>query len=109
MIGGPVGVGNVIAFNGADGGVAMANASTGNRIFGNAIFGNSGLGINLVGGTMMPTSVTANDLGDSDVGPNNLQNYPVINEIAVSGADRTVEGQLNEYGKHRLHNRLLPK
>ena len=39
--------------------------------------------------------MTGNDLGDTDVGPNNLQNYPVINEIAVSGADRTVEGQLN--------------
>jgi CSLREA domain-containing protein len=94
-IGGPAGSGNVIAFNGGNGGVAVASASTGNNIFGNLIFGNEGIGINLIGGTEDPTTgVTANDFPDSDAGANNLQNYPVISQIAVDGAARSVEGSL---------------
>jgi len=94
-IGGPAGSGNVIAFNGANGGIAVTSASTGNNIFGNSIFANEGIGINLVGGTEdASTGVTANDFPDSDVGANNLQNYPVISEIATAGSDRIVEGSL---------------
>ena len=94
-IGGPLGSGNVIAFNGGNGGVAVAAASTGNNIFGNSIFANEGIGINLIGGTEDPTTgVTANDFPDSDAGANNLQNYPVIGAIAVEGRDRSVEGSL---------------
>ena len=94
-IGGPAGSGNIIAFNGANGGVAITAASTGNNIFGNSIFANEGIGINLVGGTEdAATGVTANDFPDSDVGANNLQNYPVIDEIAVNGEERTAAGSL---------------
>ncbi len=92
-IGGPAGAGNVIAFNGR--GVTVSSGSTGNNIFGNAIFANEGIGINLVGGSEDPTiGVTANDFPDSDAGPNNLQNYPVISGIAVEGENRSVEGSL---------------
>jgi CSLREA domain-containing protein len=95
VIGGPAGAGNIIAFNGASGGVAVISGSTGNSIFGNSIFANEGIGINLVGGMENPaTGVTANDFPDSDAGANNLQNYPVISEIAVDGADRSVGGSL---------------
>ena len=95
VIGGPAGFGNVIAFNGASGGVAIASGSTGNSIFGNSIFANDGIGINLVGGVEDPvTGVTANDFPDSDAGANDLQNYPVIDEIAVDGENRSVEGSL---------------
>jgi hypothetical protein len=61
-------------------------AGTGNRILGNSIFANTGLGIDLGS-----DGVTANDPGDADTGPNNLQNFPVL--IAVSGT--TVVGRLN--------------
>jgi len=95
VIGGPAGFGNVIAFNGGGGGVAVAAASTSNNIFGNSIFANEGIGINLVGGIEDPvTGVTANDFPDSDAGPNDLQNYPVIDEIAVDGENRSVTGSL---------------
>ncbi len=95
IIGGPTGSGNVIAFNGGNGGIAVTSSSTGNNIFGNSIFGNLGIGINLVGGTEDPsTGVTANDFPDSDVGANNLQNYPVISRIAIDGQNRSVEGSL---------------
>jgi hypothetical protein len=95
IIGGPAGAGNIIAFNGGGGGVAVATGSTGNSIFGNSIFANEGIGINLIGGTEdAATGVTTNDFPDSDAGANNLQNYPVISEIAVSGEDRSVEGSL---------------
>jgi CSLREA domain-containing protein len=95
IVGGPVGSGNIIAFNGGGGGVAVISGSTGNSIFGNSIFANEGIGINLVGGTEDPaTGVTANDFPDSDLGANNLQNYPVISEIATSGSDRSAEGSL---------------
>ncbi len=76
-------------------GVAVAAASTGNNIFGNSIFANEGIGINLVGGTE-----DRNYWRDRERFPrqrrwaNNLQNYPVINEIAVDGPDRSVEGSL---------------
>ena len=96
-IGGPAGAGNIIAFN-LGSGVQVkiaAPASTGNIIFGNSIFGNGALGIDLAGGTEDANLVTANDFPDSDTGANNLQNYPVLNEIAVSGANRTLEGELN--------------
>ena len=94
-IGGPAGSGNVIAFNGGAGGVAIVSTSTGNNIFGNSIYANEGIGINLSGGIEDPaTGVTANDFPDADVGANNLQNYPVIDQIAVDGQDRSVEGSL---------------
>jgi CSLREA domain-containing protein len=96
-VGGLAGAGNIIAFNGGAG-VNVGGGlqpGTGNHIFGNSIFGNERLGIDLAGGTEDANDVTANDVGDADAGPNNLQNYPAINEIAVAGASRTVEGQLN--------------
>jgi CSLREA domain-containing protein/uncharacterized repeat protein (TIGR01451 family) len=90
---------NIIAFTGTSGstadGVAVVSsaAATGNRILGNAIFANAHLGIDLAN-----TSVTANDDRDPDTGPNNLQNYPVVqsaknNELGLPGT--TVRGTLN--------------
>ena len=88
-VGGPIGAGNIIAFNSLGVSVVGFPASTGNSIFGNSIFGNDQLGIDLGG-----DSVTANDFPDSDAGANNLQNYPVIDQIAVDGENRAVEGSL---------------
>jgi CSLREA domain-containing protein len=73
---------NAIAFN-AGAGVEVKTGSaaatgTSNTVRGNSVHDNGGLGINLVGGTEDSNGVTANDPGDGDTGPNNLQNFPVI-------------------------------
>jgi hypothetical protein len=85
---------NVIANNGdvnslsARAGVYVdPTAGVSNTIRGNSIFNNAGIGIDL--GT--PGS-TANDAGDPDTGPNNLQNFPVITSALTSG---NVTGTLN--------------
>ena len=93
LLGGLSGAGNTIAFN-QQGGVAVFGTVGGNNIFGNSVFANEGLGIDLLGGSEDSNGVTANDSPDSDVGPNGLQNYPMIDSIGVSGSDRTAEGSL---------------
>jgi hypothetical protein len=83
------GAGNVIAFN-HEAGVAVVGAScTGNLIHVNSIHSNGGLGIDLGG-----DGSTANDPGDPDTGPNNLQNFPVISR-AEPGATTRVVASLN--------------
>ncbi len=91
---------NVIAFNGDDfsdaDGVQAATAGNGNAIRGNSIFSNgtsSRLGIDL--GT---NGVTPNDPDideDADLGPNGLQNFPVITLARVTGSTKTITGTLN--------------
>ncbi len=93
LVGGLGTAGNTIAFN-QQGGVVVFGAVSGNSIFGNSIFANERLGIDLLGGTEDANGVTANDFPDNDAGPNDLQNYPIIDGIAVSGSDRTAEGEL---------------
>jgi CSLREA domain-containing protein len=93
-VGGPGGAGNIIAFSTANSGIAVNSASSGNLILRNSIFANEELGIDLQGGTEDANGVTANDFPDGDTGANNLQNYPTISGISVSGSDRTVEGEL---------------
>jgi len=70
--------GNVIAFNGA--GVGMMASAQSNSILSNSFFGNLRLGIDLV--FPAPPAgigvVNLNDPLDGDGGPNNLQNFPVI-------------------------------
>lgn len=77
-----IGPGNQIVYNGRDG--VLVASGTGNEITANQIFDNGGLGIAL--GT---DSVTANDPGDGDSGPNELQNYPVLSGAEIT-ADRLV-------------------
>ena len=79
--------GNTIAFN--NGGVFL-QSGTGNRIRANRIFSNVGLGIDLgIDG------VTQNDSADSDIGPNNLQNYPVITSATSDSSSITIQGTLH--------------
>ncbi len=86
------GAGNVIAFNKNvrdRAGIRIAGTSTQNAMLGNAIYANLGFGIDL-----MPGGITANDLGDSDTGPNNLQNFPVLT-AATLRSSLSVTGTFN--------------
>ncbi len=69
----PDGMGNVIAFNGLAGIRLGFTAGPGNAIERNSVFDNATLGIDLGSG-----GVTPNDLGDTDVGANDGQNFPVL-------------------------------
>ena len=80
---------NVIAFNGRDGVAVFDSFSTGNAILGNSIFSNDGVGIDLG-----DDGKTANDTGDADSGPNNLQNFPVVSSAETVGAT-TIRARLN--------------
>ncbi|HEX8219307.1 MAG TPA: hypothetical protein VF914_08850, partial [Chloroflexia bacterium] len=84
-IGGGVGLGNRVAYNGSDG--ILVLGGVGNVIYTNSVFGNGRLGINLGS-----DEVTANDALDADTGPNNLQNFPVLG--ATSSATE-IKGTLN--------------
>lgn len=92
------GAGNVISGNTQDGVEISGAATTGNGVLGNSISGNGNataphneLGIDLVG----TNAVDANDLGDPDTGPNNLQNFPIVTSAASNASTTTVGGTLN--------------
>lgn len=89
------GAGNIIAFSTLVG-VEVSSQATSNAILGNAIFANGTvanfLGIELYTNNFGPTP---NDKGDSDVGANNLQNFPVLTSVIVNGATTTIQGTLD--------------
>jgi hypothetical protein len=60
-------------------------------VLGNSIFSNLGRGITIGIGGFFP----ANDPGDADTGPNNLQNFPVITSASSSAAGTTIHGTFN--------------
>jgi CSLREA domain-containing protein len=93
---------NIIAFNGGPG-VFHNDSGTGNVVRFNSIHSNGGLGIDISGGTESLTDVTANDEGDSDTGPNNLQNFPVINSASSQGVSTTVSVRLNSKPSTQFH------
>ncbi len=92
MVGGTVaGEGNVI-FNSVLYGIGLGTTDgTSNAMLGNAIWNNAELGIDTyLKGT------EANDPGDTDSGPNNLQNFPVLAVARSDGSNEvTVTGTLN--------------
>ena len=94
VIGGTTaGAANLIAFNAATGvAIGGANGTVGNSVVANSIHSNGKLGIDLQGGTEDVNGVTANDPGDADTGPNNLQNYPVITNVTTAGNTTTIAG-----------------
>ncbi len=87
---------NRIAGNGSHG-IAIVSGIA-NWIIGNEIYANGGLGIQLSGGTEDAFSVTANDTGDGDSGPNHLQNYPVLQSVQTTGSMVRIRGTLNSTG-----------
>ena len=85
--GASAGEANVIAFNLGDG--IYVETGTENTFSANSIFSNIESGIDLV-----DDGATPNDPEDVDVGPNNLQNYPVLT-AATGGASFHIQGTLN--------------
>ena len=83
------GLGNVIAYSAFSGVTLTDPTSTGDTIRGNRIFGNTQIGIDLKG-----DGVTANHIGGTPSGPNNLQNYPVITST-TPGPTTTIAGSLS--------------
>jgi CSLREA domain-containing protein len=86
---------NTIAFNGGDGVDVVGEDTVGNRILSNSIFSNGRLGIDLVGGTENAAGATANDTGDGDAGPNDLQNKPIITSAKTVEGKTTIQAKLN--------------
>ncbi|HEX2832283.1 MAG TPA: hypothetical protein VHW00_04670 [Thermoanaerobaculia bacterium] len=81
--------GNTIKHNGGDG-VTLIGTGIGNSIRKGVIAANVDAGIDL--GDNGPT---ANDLTDSDTGPNNIQNFPTIASAQYSGGILNVSLNLN--------------
>jgi hypothetical protein len=81
--------GNIVAFNHSNG-VAIRDG-TGNSILSNSIYANNPINLSLgAEGRVIP-----NDIGDGDSGPNNLQNFPSIESVAIANNSASIKGNLN--------------
>lgn len=78
---------NIIFGNGCQGVLISGAAAVGNRVSSNSIYGNVGLAINLGF-----DGVTPNDPGDTDMGPNGLQNFPVLQSAKANASKTKVKG-----------------
>jgi hypothetical protein len=67
-----------------------STTASGNAILSNSVFSNGFLGIDL-----NFDGVTSNDGGDGDIGPNTLQNYPILSSAQTSNTNTTIQGTLN--------------
>jgi hypothetical protein len=65
--------------------------ANGNSILSNSIFSNGAIGIDLLG----DDGPNTNDAGDTDAGPNRLQNKPVLSSAKTVSGTTTVKGTLN--------------
>jgi CSLREA domain-containing protein len=82
---------NFIAYN--RNGVLVRGTATGTRITGNRIFSNDSLGIDLLPSSGEPLGTpTPNDPDDSDSGPNDLQNFPVLSDAGAGSISLFVDG-----------------
>lgn len=79
-----VGPNNVIAHNNQDGIWMQRWVSDFNRITRNSFYSNGGLGIDL-----QPDGVNPNDPGDTDTGPNEARNFPVLTNATTSSVTGT--------------------
>ena len=79
---------NVIAHNKLAG--VFVGSGTGDAILSNSIYANGQLGIDLA-----PVGVNPNIQGGPGVGPNDLQNYPVLQEVSSNAQGVAIVGSLN--------------
>ncbi|MEM1333245.1 MAG: right-handed parallel beta-helix repeat-containing protein, partial [Actinomycetota bacterium] len=86
------GEGNVIAHNGDEGVTVFENGSDDNAVLGNSIHSNGALGIDHGG-----AGVSANDANDTDSGPNDGLNFPVITGTTVSTVDFDLDVPAGDY------------
>src|SRR5262249_6021098 len=84
------GAGNVISGNTGNGVTLTGSTAIGNTLRGNSIHDNGNLGIDLGG-----DGVTFNDSGDTDTGPDNLQNFPVLTGATTPSGTTVITGALN--------------
>lgn len=130
QIGNLEGGGNLILYNGASGVYVQGGSTSGSRIEGNDILQNQSTGVSVVGNETGPQSVTIsrneisssygmgidlhgnkgptlNDPGDSDSGPNGLQNFPELTMAAVAGTTSApvlhLEGSLKSNDANTLY------
>lgn len=87
------GAANAIAFNRQEGVLFFSSFNI--SIRGNSIQRNGSLGISFHTGPK--GSPTPNDPGDTDDGPNRLQNYPVLTAATNDGNNITIAGNLNSH------------
>ncbi len=81
---------NTIAYNGGDGVSLAVSAGVDNYIDPNILHSNDGLGVDL-----KDDGITLNDQDDSDTGPNDVMNFPVVTRAEVVDGILEVEGTLN--------------
>ncbi len=73
--------------------MCSVQSGTGDSILSNSIFSNGHLGIDLAAAGDPPSGVTPNEPGVR-VGPNDLQNYPVVTAV-VAGTKGAAQASLN--------------
>ena len=87
---------NTIAFNANRGvsatGPTQGVAGTGNLITRNSIFSNGGIELDVTTGLGGSSGITLNDPSPDTDG---IQNYPILNSVAVSGTGTQVQGVLD--------------
>lgn len=90
----PAGYANAIYNNGQAGIWISGTTSEPARVLmrANSISNNGGLGIDLG-----PGGVNANDTLDTDTGPNDSLNFPVLTSATSNGTTSTIKGTLNSY------------
>ncbi|HBA85142.1 MAG TPA: hypothetical protein DCZ95_13715 [Verrucomicrobia bacterium] len=86
---------NFIANNSQQGVAVIGSTAVGNRILGNGFMNNGCLGISLRPTEGLDCVITTNDPGDPDLGPNRLQNFPILAAATNGGATLNVRGALN--------------
>ncbi|MFO1487578.1 MAG: Calx-beta domain-containing protein [Verrucomicrobiota bacterium] len=94
LIGGTIpGAGNIIANNGSFGVIHFISSFNNVGLLGNSIYSNALAGIDLG----LDNGPTPNDPGDTDSGPNGLQNYPVLLTALAYPTNTVLTGTLNSH------------
>ena len=90
LIGGTTpGTGNLIAWQKAGAGISIVGTASAVSMLGNALHDNAGLGIDLGA-----EGVNGNREADTDGGPNNLLNYPVLASATTAAGSTRLVGEL---------------